>query len=162
MKISGIEYESIVDGPGLRNTIFISGCPHHCKGCHNPETWDVDYGKEFTNDLQNQFIGICKNNILLKGITISGGDPLYIYKEEVLQFLEKFKKLVPRLTIWLYTGYTMTIDSLKELEDKVDIVVDGEFELEHRDITLSYKGSPNQRVINVKESIKNNSIIIEG
>lgn len=159
MKISGIEYESIVDGPGLRNTIFVSGCEHHCKGCHNPETWDINYGQEFTKDLQNEFINKCKNNFLLKGITISGGDPLYIYKKEVLDFLDTFKRELPQLSVWLYTGYVMTIDTLKELEDKVDVVVDGEFELENRDITLSYRGSPNQRIINIKESIKQNKII---
>lgn len=159
MKISGIEYESIVDGPGLRNTIFVSGCEHHCKGCHNPETWDVNYGQEFTKDLQNEFINKCKNNFLLKGITISGGDPLYIYKKEVLDFLDTFKRELPQLSVWLYTGYVMTIDTLKELEDKVDVVVDGEFELENRDITLNYRGSPNQRIINIKESIKQNKII---
>ena len=161
MKISGIEYESIVDGPGLRNTIFVSGCEHHCEGCHNPETWDTNYGQEFTKDLQNEFINVCKSNFLLKGITISGGDPIYIYKQEILNFSETFKKELPQLSVWLYTGYVMTVDSLKELENKVDVVVDGEFELEHRDITLNYRGSPNQRIINVKESIKNNEIIEE-
>ena len=161
MRISGIEYESIVDGPGLRNTIFVSGCEHHCKGCHNPETWDPTTGQIFTKEMQNDFINKCNSNFLLKGITISGGDPLYIYKEEVLDFLKIFKQHAPHLNVWLYTGYTMTIDKLKELENLVDIVVDGEFILDQRDITLKYRGSPNQRIINVKESLKNNEITEE-
>ena len=161
MRISGIEYESIVDGPGLRNTIFVSGCEHHCKGCHNPETWDPTTGQIFTKEMQNDFIHKCNNKFLLKGITISGGDPLYIYKEEVLDFLKIFKQHAPHLNVWLYTGYTMTIDKLKELEDLVDVVVDGEFILDQRDITLKYRGSPNQRIINVKESLKNNEITEE-
>ena len=161
MRISGIEYESIVDGPGLRNTIFVSGCEHHCKGCHNPETWDPTTGQIFTKKMQNDFINKCNNNFLLKGITISGGDPLYIYKEEVLDFLKIFKQHAPHLNVWLYTGYTMTIDKLKELENLVDVVVDGEFILDQRDITLKYRGSPNQRIINVKESLKNNEITEE-
>ena len=161
MKISGIEYESIVDGPGLRNTIFVSGCEHHCKGCHNPETWDPTRGQIFTKEMQNDFINKCNNNFVLKGITISGGVPLYIYKEEVLDFLKIFKQYAPHLNVWLYTGYTMTIDKLKELEDLVDVVVDGEFILDQRDITLKYRGSPNQRIINVKESLKNNEITEE-
>ena len=161
MRISGIEYESIVDGPGLRNTIFVSGCEHHCKGCHNPETWDPTIGQIFTKEMQNDFINKCNNNFLLKGITISGGDPLYIYKEEVLDFLKIFKQHAPHLNVWLYTGYTMTIDKLKELENLVDVVVDGEFILDQRDITLKYRGSPNQRIINVKESLKNNEITEE-
>ena len=161
MRISGIEYESIVDGPGLRNTIFVSGCEHHCKGCHNPETWDPTTGQIFTKEMQNDFINKCNSNFLLKGITISGGDPLYIYKKEVLDFLKIFKQHAPHLNVWLYTGYTMTIDKLKELENLVDIVVDGEFILDQRDITLKYRGSPNQRIINVKESLKNNEITEE-
>ena len=161
MRISGIEYESIVDGPGLRNTIFVSGCEHHCKGCHNPETWDPTTGQIFTKEMQNDFINKCNSNFVLKGITISGGDPLYIYKEEVLNFLKIFKQHAPHLNVWLYTGYTMTIDKLKELENLVDVVVDGEFILDQRDITLKYRGSPNQRIINVKESLKNNKITEE-
>jgi anaerobic ribonucleoside-triphosphate reductase activating protein len=160
MIISGIEYESIVDGPGLRNTIFVSGCEHHCKGCHNPETWNPTNGYEFTKQLQEQFVNECKNNFLLKGITISGGDPLYIYKHEVLEFLKWFKQETNnKLSVWLYTGYTMTIETLKELYNIVDVVVDGEFELEKRDITLNYRGSPNQKIIDVNESIKQNKIM---
>lgn len=158
MKISGIIYDSIVDGPGLRNTIFVSGCEHKCKGCHNKETWDPNVGQEFTYKKQLNFIDMCKRNPLLTGITISGGDPLYIYKQEVLDFISLYKQYLPKHTIWLYTGYIIDIDSLEKYKD-IDVIVDGKFEIDKRDITLAFKGSSNQRIIDIKESIKQNKIV---
>ena len=153
--------DDMLNGRGVRLTLWVAGCNHECPKCQNPETWDPTTGQIFTKEMQNDFINKCNNNFLLKGITISGGDPLYIYKEEVLDFLKIFKQHAPHLNVWLYTGYTMTINKLKELENLVDVVVDGEFILDQRDITLKYRGSPNQRIINVKESLKNNEITEE-
>lgn len=159
MKISGIIYDSIVDGPGLRNTIFVSGCEHRCKGCHNKTTWDPNSGTDFTYKKQLEFIDKCKRNVLLSGITISGGDPLYIYKDEVFDFIKLYKQNFPKHTIWLYTGYDLNIEDLKEYTN-IDVIVDGKFDINKRDITSAFKGSSNQRVIDIKKSIKQNKIVI--
>ena len=88
MNISGIVYDSVVDGEGLRNTIFVSGCLHRCKNCHNSQTWDFNYGYKFTEKIQNEFIVKCKENPMLDGITISGGDPIYS-SQDLIPFLKK-------------------------------------------------------------------------
>lgn len=150
MKISGIEYDSIVDGEGIRNTLFVSGCKHHCKNCHNPETWDKNYGEEFTLDRQKDFIDKCKSNILLDGITLSGGDAMYSAKE-LIPFVKKFKSECPDLNVWIYSGFTyeeiLQDETMKELLNLCDVLVDGLYIDELRDITLQFKGSSNQRII---------------
>lgn len=157
MKISGILYDTIKDGPGLRNTIFVSGCNHKCKGCHNPETWDKNVGQDFTKKRQLDFIEICKRNALLSGITISGGDPLCYYKDEVLDFIKLYKEKLQKHNIWLYTGYEMDIKDLEQYKD-IDVIVDGKFDLSKKDLTLAFRGSSNQRIIDVKKSLEQNKI----
>lgn len=149
MNISGIVYDSVVDGEGLRNTLFVSGCRHDCKNCHNPQTWDFNYGYEFTKDLQNEFIKRCKENPMLDGITISGGDPIYSAKE-LMSFLKKYKKVNPSHTIWLYTGFKYEDIKNNEILKYLDVLVDGEYIDELRDITLAFRGSSNQRIIKLK------------
>ena len=151
MKISGIVYDSVVDGEGIRNTIFVSGCKHHCKGCQNPQTWDFNYGYEFTEELQNKFIEKCKRNLLLDGITISGGDPIYNFND-LIPFIKKYKKENPTHTIWLYTGFKFEEIKDNPVIDLVDVVVDGEYVEELRDITLKFKGSSNQRIIKLEKN----------
>lgn len=154
MYVSGFQYDSIVDGEGLRNTIFISGCLTHCKGCHNPKTWDFKYGKDFTLDEQLKFIEKCRNNPLIDGITLSGGDPLYS-PDDVRRFIKLYKAMNPTHTIWLYTSFLyeycthMFMDILKD----IDVIVDGRFEIDKRDIGLKFKGSSNQRIIDVQKSL---------
>lgn len=152
MYISGIQYNSIVDGEGIRNTLFISGCMHYCEGCHNPKTWDFNYGYEFTEELQDDFINNCKENILLDGITLSGGDPVYSTKE-LVPFLIRFKEECPNLSIWLYTGFRIEEMKDSELLDYCDVVVDGPFSKELRDTTLDFRGSKNQRIIYLKKQL---------
>lgn len=149
MNISGIVYDSVVDGEGLRNTLFVSGCRHDCKNCHNPQTWDFNYGYEFTKDLQNEFIKRCKENPMLDGITISGGDPIYSAKE-LMSFLKKYKEVNPSHTIWLYTGFKYEDIKNNEILKYLDVLVDGEYIDELRDITLAFRGSSNQRIIKLK------------
>lgn len=154
MRISGIVYDSIVDGEGIRNTLFISGCKHYCKNCHNPQTWNFDYGKEFTIEKQIDFIDECKRNILLDGITISGGDPMYSADELVL-FVKRFKNECPDLNIWIYSGFTyeeiINDEKMKELLSLCDVLVDGKYIEELKDTTLKFRGSSNQRVIFLKK-----------
>lgn len=150
MNISGIVYDSVVDGEGLRNTIFVSGCLHHCKGCHNPQTWDFNHGYEFTEKKQNEFIEICKSNPMLNGITISGGDPIYSSKE-LIPFLKKYKKENPTHTVWLYTGFKYEEIKNNKILQLIDVLVDGEFIEELKDTTLAFRGSSNQRIIDIKK-----------
>lgn len=163
MKISGFYDESISNGLGWRAVLFVSGCPHHCKGCHNSITWDFNYGEDFN---QEEIINKIVNNSILKGVTISGGEPLC--KENikaVLEFIKKIKELKPNFNIWCYSGYTF--EELKARNDKItneilntiDVLVDGKFILAKKDPKIKFRGSSNQRVIDVKETLKQGRII---
>lgn len=157
MNISGIIYDSVVDGEGIRNTLFVSGCLHHCHGCHNPQTWDFDYGYKFTKEKQKEFIKKCKDNPLLDGITVSGGDPIYSSKE-LIPFLKEYKKENPTHTIWLYTGFKYEDIKDNEILKLIDVLVDGKYIKEFRDITLAFRGSSNQRIIRLEKGIAYDSI----
>jgi anaerobic ribonucleoside-triphosphate reductase activating protein len=163
MNISGIIYESIVDGSGVRTTIFISGCKHNCYGCQNPKLHSFTNGKEFTIDLQKQIINDIKSNPLIKGITLSGGDPFFS-STEVLSFVKLIKEKLPLIDIWIYSGFTyeeiIQNDDMKSLLKECNILVDGKFILEKRDITLQFKGSSNQRIINIQETLRKGEIIL--
>ena len=162
MYISGFIEESIVDGYHVRSVVFISGCNHKCMHCHNPETWSFTYGKEFTKEEQIKICERIKNNLLVKGLTLSGGDPLYSSKE-VIEFIELYKQYNPNHDIWLYTGFVW--EDIKEeyidLLNLIDVLVDGKFDSRKRNLGLKFKGSSNQRIINVKESLKLNKIILK-
>lgn len=153
MNINGVVSDSIVDGPGIRLTIFFQGCPHHCKGCHNPETWDY----EFTSDLKVQdILDMLELDTLETGVTLSGGEPLSPCNfEELFKLVKELKKR--NKNIWLYTGYVLDEAVKKypeiktELLPYIDVVVDGPFILEKRDLLLHFRGSSNQRLIDVKK-----------
>lgn len=153
INISGIEYESIVDGEGIRNTLFVSGCNHKCPDCHNSKTWDFSYGYEFTEELQDKFISKCKENFLVDGITLSGGDPMYSAKE-LIPFIRKYKEECPLQDIWVYSGFTyeeiLENKDMSELLDLCNVLVDGLFIKELKDATLNFRGSTNQRIIKLK------------
>ena len=163
MYIGGIQYDSVVDGKGIRNTLFISGCKHNCKGCHNPQTHNFKYGHEFTIDEQKKFIYKCKNNPLLDGITLSGGDPLFSSLELIL-FIKKYKEVNPSHTIWVYSGFTF--EQIKkdinmfQLIKLCDVLVDGKFILGLKDLSLKFRGSSNQRIIDIQKSLKINDIVL--
>lgn len=159
MNISGVVYDSVVDGEGLRNTIFVSGCLHRCKNCHNPQTWNFNYGYEFTKELQDEFIIKCKENPILDGITISGGDPIYNYRE-LIPFLKKYKKENPIHTIWLYTGFKYEDIKDNEILKLIDVLVDEEYVEDLKDSTLAFRGSSNQRIIDVQKSLKENKVVL--
>ena len=161
--IIGINFESIVDGDGVRVVIFFSGCNHHCKGCHNPETHDFNAGRLFSTELQKQIAEYVRETPFISGVTLSGGDPMYS-AESIIPFLKELKNLSPASTIWVYSGFTyeeITADpSMRELLGMCDVLVDGPFILEQRDITLSYRGSRNQRIIDVQASQKAGEIVL--
>lgn len=161
--IIGINFESIVDGDGVRVVIFFSGCNHHCKGCHNPETHDFNAGRLFSTELQKQIAEYVRETPFISGVTLSGGDPMYS-AESIIPFLKELKSLSPASTIWVYSGFTyeeiVADPSMRELLQMCDVLVDGPFILEQRDITLSYRGSRNQRIIDVQASQKAGEIVL--
>lgn len=162
IKVAGFEKESFVDGNGIRYTIFVQGCKHHCKGCHNPSTWNFQGGIDMTTQDILEDIKSKKDNI--DGITLSGGDPIYQAKN--LIGLVKAIKEKTELDIWCYTGFTF--EELKQNKDKsiaellkyVDVIVDGQYIQELSSTELRFKGSSNQRIIDVKQSIESNKVVL--
>lgn len=156
LKIAGIEPSSIVDGPGFRYTVFFQGCSHHCDGCHNPATWDMDGGR--TQDIDSLIADI-KTNKYLDGVTISGGEPF----DQPQGLLELLKRLSDYNVI-VFTGYTfeelMSSPDKKECLPYIYVIVDGRYIKEQRTLTLRFRGSKNQRVIDVKKSLKENALIL--
>ena len=156
MKIAGVIKNSVVNGIGIRDVIFLQGCYHRCEGCHNPETWNVEDGLDISAMDLYDMIKDSPNNV-----TISGGEPL-------LQWygLIKLLKLITRnsnKTIWLYTGFTfekLNPKLQRELSQYVDVLVDGKFEIDKKDLTLEFRGSSNQRLIDLKKSVKGNKVIL--
>ena len=149
IKIAGTVNDSIVDGEGYRFTIFTQGCPHHCPGCHNPQTHDFSGGK--TVDTESLLAQILENP-LLSGVTFSGGEP-FCQPEPLLALAEKLHE--NGLDLWIYTGYTLEElqarpePAIARLLAAADVLVDGPFRLAERDLTLSFRGSRNQRVIDM-------------
>lgn len=164
LKVVGIVKESIVDGPGIRLVVFSQGCPHNCLGCHNPESHSFKGGKLIEID---EILELINENPLLDGITFSGGEPFE--QPEVFSILaKKVKKL--GLNIVTYTGYTyeeildrvdLTLE-WKKLLYTTDILVDGKFEIGKKNLMLRFKGSSNQRIIDVKKSLKEKKTIVIG
>lgn len=161
MKIAGIANDSIVDGPGLRFTIFTQGCPHNCEGCHNPQTHDFNGGQEINI---NKILEQISANRLLDGVTFSGGEPFY--QAHALHLLGiEIKKL--GLDIITYTGYNFEYliehanekNGYADLLSVTDYLIDGKFDLGKKNYLLRFKGSSNQRIIDVKKSLTNKAII---
>ncbi|MCL2860198.1 MAG: anaerobic ribonucleoside-triphosphate reductase activating protein [Oscillospiraceae bacterium] len=156
MNLAGFYDESIANGLGWRAVVFVSGCPHHCKGCHNPETHNFEYGSKF-EESKEEILQKIKDNSILKGITISGGEPLCMENiKGVLDFIKEVKQVRPSFNVWCYTGYTM--EDLLKREDlhtnnclkEIDVLVDGRFVEEKKNSKLKFRGSENQRLIDVK------------
>ena len=139
---------SVVDGVKVRCTLYLSGCSHHCKGCHNPETWDFNGGIEFDEKAKEELFSYLSLPYI-DGVTRSGGDPMDSY-DDVLQLVLEIKEKFTTKTIWIYTGYTLEQlieDSKETILDHIDVLVDGEYVEELRDITLAFRGSSNQRIL---------------
>ena len=155
VRLAGISYESLVNGPGIRRVFFAQGCLHRCEGCHNPETHDFNGGELFQID---KLIEDVKENPMIKGITFSGGDPFE--QAEAFNILAKKLKEINK-NIWCYTGYTFENiiknkdnKAWQELLSNIDVLIDGKFILSKKTEILKYRGSENQRIVDVKESIK--------
>ena len=160
MRYSSIRQLDIANGPGCRVSLFIQGCSFHCPGCFNPGTQDFEGGKEFTDDSYEAIIELAKPDHI-SGLSILGGEPLHPRNREVvLKLAKSFKTLYPQKTIWLWTGYRLE-DIYEDLVGSgIDVVVDGRFVEDLKDLRLKYRGSSNQRVIDLNETIRTGDIIL--
>ena len=160
MYYSEVKKCDIANGPGVRVTLFVSGCTHHCRGCFNEMTWDFQYGREFTEEDIDKLIKFLEPSYVA-GLTLLGGEPMeYRNQQGLLPLLRKVKEAYPDKTIWCYTGYLYEKDILenfcgkweetREMLSYLDVIVDGEFVEELKDISLRFRGSSNQRIIDVK------------
>lgn len=158
MKYIKISKCDIANGPGVRTVLWVSGCNHHCKNCHNPDTWDYDAGQEF-NEATHDYLFECLSKSYIQGITFSGGDPLYPENRQgVINLIKEIRSDLPSKDIWLYTGYTW--EQVKHLDLDVDVLVDGPFIEQEKDISLLFRGSKNQRLIDVKKTKEHDRIVI--
>lgn len=161
MKYLKISNFDTANGLGIGNVLWVSGCSHHCPQCHNPQTWDKNAGEEFTEEVLDNLLDKLKRPFI-KRLTLSGGDPLFLgNRDEITNVVRKVKKNFPNIKIWCYTGYLW--EEVKDLPcmDYIDVLVDGEFKINLKDITLPFCGSSNQRVIDVQKSLKMGKVILE-
>ena len=170
MYYADIKKVDVANGPGVRVSLFVSGCTHKCKGCFNEEAWDFKYGHEYTKKEEDKIIELLKPDYI-EGITILGGEPFeYVNQKGILPLLRRIRKELPNKTIWCFSGYTFDTDILEDMSNKyeetkelisyIDVLVDGKFEIDKKNFKLKFRGSSNQRIINVKESLKNNKVIL--
>ena len=165
LKLFGLVEDSIVDGPGLRLAVFVQGCSHHCKDCHNKDSWSYAEDKGYTISIDD-IVSILLNNPLTTGLTLSGGEPL-----DTINKIEAIKELIHRLrsnnwnkSIWIYTGYIfedlINNPDVFPILEETEVIVDGKFDCTKRSLDLKFRGSSNQRLIDVQQSIRSNSIVL--
>ena len=170
MHYADIKEYDIANGPGVRVSLFVSGCTHKCKGCFNAEAWDFCYGNLFTEKEEEKILESLGRDYI-SGITFLGGEPFeHENQKGILPLIRKIKERYPDKSIWCFSGYTFDKDIVgdmckkwdetKELISYIDVLVDGKFEIDKKDIKLKFRGSSNQRIINVKESLKKRKVII--
>ncbi len=170
MNYADIKRIDVANGPGVRVSLFVSGCSHHCKECFNQETWDFEYGSLFDEKAEDEIIDYLKPDYI-KGLTLLGGDPMEKANQEALiPLLEKVKNKYPDKSIWCYTGYDFEDDIKKNMLENwevtqkfmsyIDVLVDGEFKIDLKDLNLVFRGSSNQRIIMVKESMQSGKIVL--
>ena len=168
MHFASIKNFDVANGVGVRVSLFVSGCNHHCEGCFNKEAWDFNYGNEFSEEEINKIIEMLKPDYI-KGLTLLGGEPMEIVNQEgILPLVKKIKEIYPNKTIWCYSGFTFDQimkmcekwDTTKELITYFDVLVDGKFELSKKDLSIRFRGSSNQRIIDMRESLKENKVIL--
>ena len=158
MRYNLIRKMDISNGPGVRVSIFMQGCSFHCKNCFNKETWDFEGGQEFTDETIDKVIDLC-NKPEVKGLSILGGEPMHPANIEGTTKLAKaFKEKYPEKNIWTWTGFKYEDIKDKEVFNYIDVLVDGQYKDELHDPTLKWKGSSNQRVIDIKKSKNENKI----
>lgn len=168
MNYATIKPIDVANGPGVRVSLFVSGCTHHCKGCFNSEAWDFNYGKPFEKQAEEEIFSALSPDYI-EGFSLLGGEPFEPQNQEtLLPFLRKLKDKFPNKSIWCYSGYSFEDIVAGNVGDKltamsmlslIDILVDGEFIEEQKDLHLRFRGSANQRIIDVKKSLRSDSIV---
>ena len=157
IKITPID---VANGPGCRTVLWTAGCEHHCKECHNPETWSEKAGILFDENAMQELL-TCVGKNFIQGVTLSGGDPMHPNnREKITEIVKQLKAAYPQKDIWMYTGYLYEDIKDMELMQYIDVLVDGPFILEQKDITLLFRGSKNQRLILVEPSRRLNTIVL--
>ncbi len=169
MNYANIKKYDIANGIGVRVSLFVSGCTHHCKNCFNQETWDFLYGKEFTKEVEDEIIAALKPSHI-RGLTLLGGEPFEPRNQRgLINFLRRVKEELPEKDIWAYSGYLLDTELLTgrarcevtdEMLSYLDVLVDGEFVERLKDITLKFRGSSNQRLIDMKKTLASNEIVL--
>lgn len=168
MRIAKIEDVSLSNGPGVRVCLYTQGCPFHCKNCFNPETWDYMGGEDWDKDKHDTLFDYCDHNYI-KGLSVLGGEPL-IYQNifDLAKVLTEFKEKFPDKSVWIWTGYTWEDlqerykgnSSFQQLLSQTDVMIDGPFIEALKDPSLKWKGSSNQRTIDVKATLQENQIVL--
>ena len=169
MNYADIKKVDVANGEGIRVSVFVSGCNHHCEGCFNKCAWDFNYGNKFTEKNINEVINYLDHEHI-SGLSLLGGEPLeYANQEGLLPLVKKVKEKFQSKNIWCYTGFDFEKDvvknmarnneTTKELLNYLDVVVDGKFEKDKKNLKLKFRGSTNQRIIDVKESLKENKVV---
>ena len=169
MYYANIKKNDIANGPGVRVSLFVSGCRHRCKGCFNEIAWNFKYGKEFTEETEKEIFESLAPSYV-DGITLLGGEPFEVENQHgLVPFLHKIKEKFPNKSIWCFTGFLFDEELLKpsrgrcevtdEMLSMIDVLVDGRFEMDKKNIQLVFRGSTNQRIIDVKESLKEKKLI---
>ena len=171
MHVGEVMTADVANGEGMRVSVFVSGCRNHCKGCFQPQTWDFNYGREYTPEIE-QFIIDELSKSYYDGITILGGDPMEPENQEpVLRLLRRIKKELPDKNVWAYTGYVYDRDLVpggkrfvdgvtRELLESIDILIDGRFVEELKNLMLNFRGSGNQRIIKMKETLEAGKVVL--
>lgn len=171
MNYADIKKIDVANGEGVRVSVFVSGCNHHCKGCFNQCAWDFNYGKEFSEKEEQQIIDYM-NHDYISGLSLLGGEPLEPRNQEgLLPLVKKVKEKFPNKNIWCYTGFDFEKDvvekmaknneTTRELLKYIDIIVDGKFEEDKKDLKLQFRGSSNQKIVDVKKSLQTGQIVKE-
>ena len=171
MNYGEIKTTDIANGQGVRTSLFVSGCTHHCKECFNAETWDFNFGKPFTKEDEDEIIDSLRPDFVA-GLTILGGEPMEVVNQKVVNpFIKRVKEELPNKNIWIYSGYTWEeltdennsrchSEDTMEILNNIDVLVDGEFVLEQKDISLRFRGSANQRVIDVPKTLESGEVVL--
>ena len=170
MNYGEIKYFDIANGPGVRTSLFVSGCTHHCKNCFNSQTWDFNFGSPFTEKEENEILDSLKPEYVT-GFTLLGGEPFEPENQKgVLPLLKKMKEKYPEKSIWIYSGYLFdkeiigrmldTVPETREILELTDVIVDGRFVEELKNLSLKFKGSSNQRTIDVQKSLKTGEVVL--
>ena len=173
MNYALIRENDIANGPGVRTSLFVSGCRHRCKGCFNPETWNFSYGTPFTDNTINEILELSDRSFIT-GLTLLGGEPFEPENQaDLVMLVKKFKQQYPEKSIWCYTGFSFEkellpksqkgLENVYDLLSNIDVLVDGKFVEELKDSSLLFRGSSNQNIIDVKKSLAENKLIwLEG